>query len=347
MEEQAPDALGRVYLGLDNDNQRTVRVHVLDRLSVADQKAVLDAARKLLAVDHPNLERVLEIDAPAASILVEHADGEPLAVAPRPSLQQALLVGEQLAGALAAVHAAGLSHRAFDAHAAIHLGEGAVKVSRAGLVPPGVAGDCVADQQALGRVLFTLISGEAPGPSLAAACPGVPADVAAAVEQAIAGGFGSMKELEDALRACYARLTGAPLFTKVRTGLLDTRPRAPRRRGMWSARGPDLPMLPVAPEHLAFGLGLILLSIFIVGINDLGNGFGGMIVGRPAQTANPAARASVAPSLADAVVGGATSSAPAPRPPCELSRSQPTDQEVRTFLRCRLLHWLRSLELAP
>lgn len=344
MEELEPDALGRVFLGLDD--QRLVRVHVLDRLSPADRQTLLDAARRLIAVDHPNLERVLEVDEPAASILVEHADGQPLA--PGSSLEEALLIGEQLAGALAAVHAAGLAHRGFDRTCAIYLGQGAVKVSRAGLVPPATAGDATTDQQALGRVLFTLISGAPPGPSLAAACPGVPSDVAATIEQALAGGFASMRELEDALRACWARLTGAPLCTKIRTGpLLDTRPRAPRRR-RWIERGANLPILPVAPETLAFAFGLFLLGIFVVGINNLGNGFGGVIAGRPAQTANPATRASPGPSLADVIVGGATPSRLIPhasRLPCVLSTSQPTDAEIREFLRCRLAHWLRAAGL--
>lgn len=347
MDELEPGPLGRIFAGLDAD--RLVRLHALDRLSGPDRERAVAAAKQLLGVDHPNLEEVLEVD--DTGILVEHADGQRLAETPRPSLQEALLIGEQLAGALAAVHAAGLAHRAFDASAVIYLGQGAVKVSKAGLVPPEVPGDATADQRALGRVLFTLIAGVPPGPPLSEACPGVPRDVEDAVDRARAGDFASMSDLEDALRACWARLTGSPLFPKKPRGTFVKNRLPGARRRRWLTRGSAFPILPVPPETLAFALGAAVMIYGLITLSNLGQGVVGGTTTAQHKPPPPPPGPGPGVSLADALVGGATPSAapPArgpqassPRPEeCELSARHYSEPEIRTYLRCRLAAFFR------
>ena len=224
-----------VWAGDDRASGLTVRVRLLEGPEGA---RIARDARLAAAVQHPNLERVVEVlEVEGAAFLVtEELEGETLAeriAGARGSLEEALLVGQQLAGALAALHAAGGAHRGLEPAGVVWLGHGAVKVTAVGLAPEvvdadalargegawrapeqvaGERGDAASDQFALALVLYQLIAGGAPYPRaggeaafararlevdaapLSLALPGVPADVEQALARALAREAGARFE---------------------------------------------------------------------------------------------------------------------------------------------------------
>src|SRR5437868_2417335 len=79
----------------------------------AERAAALAAARALARIAHPGLARVHRVHEGAGRpyVVTAFVRGEPLASAPRPLPDERVLeIGRSLASALAALHAAGVTH---------------------------------------------------------------------------------------------------------------------------------------------------------------------------------------------------------------------------------------------
>jgi tetratricopeptide (TPR) repeat protein/predicted Ser/Thr protein kinase len=127
-------AMGTVWAAHDAELDREVAVKVLD----AGTDRVLDEARALAALSHPNVVEVLDVysDGPSPAIAMELVEGptlgEWLTLAPR-SWQAVLAMFEQAGRGLAAAHRAGLVHRDFKPSNALVGRDGRVRVVDFGL----------------------------------------------------------------------------------------------------------------------------------------------------------------------------------------------------------------------
>ena len=111
-------AMGSVYLAHDAQLDRPVALKILHRRSVAGDGPLLDEARQLARVRHPNVVTVFDatLHRGRLCIVMEYVDGETLRawVASRPrTWKQILGVLLEAARGLAAAHAAGLVHGDF------------------------------------------------------------------------------------------------------------------------------------------------------------------------------------------------------------------------------------------
>jgi formylglycine-generating enzyme required for sulfatase activity len=106
------DGGGAVFLAHDRSLDRAVVLHVLPA-DIEAAAALVDAARALAGVSHPSLCRIHRIreSGPRPCIIQNFERGERLEAVARPmATRGALDVGRALAGAIAALHAAGVAH---------------------------------------------------------------------------------------------------------------------------------------------------------------------------------------------------------------------------------------------
>ena len=108
--------MGVVYGGRDRDLQRRVALKTLPRMSAEDVDRIRAEAQAMAAVSHPNLAVIFSIerwvDRPV--LVVEHLEGGTLAERIRShplAIAEALRMGIDLAGAVAALHHGGILHR--------------------------------------------------------------------------------------------------------------------------------------------------------------------------------------------------------------------------------------------
>src|SRR5262245_39729009 len=111
--------MGEVYKAVDSRLERTVAVKVLPHSSAFDstaQQRLTREARLVAGLSHPHICRLFDVGQHdgADFLVMEFLEGETLAqrlARGRPPLDQALRCGIEIAGALAAAHAAGVVHR--------------------------------------------------------------------------------------------------------------------------------------------------------------------------------------------------------------------------------------------
>src|SRR3989449_6552415 len=110
--------MGEVYLAQDTKLDRKVALKILpaDVATHPDRmKRFVQEAKAASALNHPNIITIYEIDETASGhfIATEFIDGETLREREQKSLQlgESLDIATQIAGALAAAHAAGIVHR--------------------------------------------------------------------------------------------------------------------------------------------------------------------------------------------------------------------------------------------
>ena len=111
--------MGEVYKAVDSRLERTVAVKVLPHAHTRDshaQQRLTREARLVAALSHPHICRLFDVGQHdgADFLVMEFLEGETLArrlQRGRLPLEQALRYGIEMAGALAAAHAAGIVHR--------------------------------------------------------------------------------------------------------------------------------------------------------------------------------------------------------------------------------------------
>ena len=110
--------MGTVYLALDTRLNRLVALKVLapDRWEgTAGRGRLIREAQAASALNHPNIVTVYEVghEADVDFIAMERVDGKTLrnVIEHRPPMREMLPIAMQVAGAIAAAHAAGIVHR--------------------------------------------------------------------------------------------------------------------------------------------------------------------------------------------------------------------------------------------
>src|SRR5215813_2033733 len=108
--------MGEVYLAQDTKLERKVALKVLPPQLAADQDRIrrfVQEAKAASALNHPNIITIHEIDETASGhyLTTEFIDGETLRAYSLLTLEEAVDIAAQIAGALAAAHAAGIVHR--------------------------------------------------------------------------------------------------------------------------------------------------------------------------------------------------------------------------------------------
>jgi hypothetical protein len=319
-----PDDAGPRWTAVHTKSQQAV---VIRALTAEDAERALAAARALAGVEHLGLARVVDCgkDGEVAFIVTEAVDGEALVERlprTRPTTEEALSIGEWLAEALAAAHRAGVVHGSLSPATIVAMGYGAVKMTDTGLRsrgPDGQPASHLADQYALGLVLFEMIAGGGPVRPLSEAVPGIEQAIDLCIGGMLAPDpkdrFGSMDEVREALAIALSRLTGLPPLART-----ASKPLPPWAGPGWTRRGKGAwfssrwkgryERMPFDPMPLAFAIGFVLIVVLFQYVK-LGSS---VIVGGirppdpPPRRAAPVADAGgapVAPAGLGAIVGGA------------------------------------------
>ncbi|MFD5297239.1 SAV_2336 N-terminal domain-related protein [Streptomyces mutabilis] len=158
---------GRMWLAEDTETNRTVAVRLHARLpDPAARQAFLRDARRLAEIDHPNVVAVLDggIEDDVPYVVMEHLDGIALHALVRSNGRRlpaplTVSVGAQLARALGALHAAGVTHGGLEASRVVLLPDGTARLS---LFSPGRTSGPAGrseDLRALCDVMLLLTSG--------------------------------------------------------------------------------------------------------------------------------------------------------------------------------------------
>ncbi len=162
-------AVGTVYAAEDLTLRRNVAIKVLSGGSESTRPAILEEARKLAAIAHPNIVTVYSvIDSPVPAIVMELVDGYPLdrtGLALTHRQRARLLQG--IASALAAAHASGIIHRDLKPKNILVTPELVPKVLDFGLAFGRSQGESLARGRFEGTPLYASpeqIRGEAIGP---------------------------------------------------------------------------------------------------------------------------------------------------------------------------------------
>jgi serine/threonine protein kinase/Tol biopolymer transport system component len=156
VEKLGQGGMGVVYKARDLRLNRLVALKVLPPAAVSDparQSRFQQEAQAASALNHPNIVTIYEIDSAGDVVFIamEYVDGRTLdKLIPPKGLRysEALQYAVQIAGALAAAHAAGIVHRDIKPANVMIAGKGAVKVLDFGLAkltepstPRGIAED--------------------------------------------------------------------------------------------------------------------------------------------------------------------------------------------------------------
>ena len=152
--------MGEVYLAVDSELDRSVAIKILPEALASDQQRLqrfIQEAKAASALNHPHILTIHEIGTVGDSrfIATEFIDGETLRERMKSGLRlhDALEFSIQIAGALAAAHAAGIIHRDVKPENVMVRRDGYVKVLDFGLAklnePPGSATDPEAPTKAM------------------------------------------------------------------------------------------------------------------------------------------------------------------------------------------------------
>ncbi|HEY3104570.1 MAG TPA: protein kinase, partial [Pyrinomonadaceae bacterium] len=132
--------MGEVYLALDSELDRTVAIKILPEALASDKQRLqrfIQEAKAASALNHPHILTIYEIGSIGNSrfIATEFIDGETLRERMKTGLKlhDALEFSIQIAGALAAAHAAGIIHRDIKPENIMVRRDGYVKVLDFGL----------------------------------------------------------------------------------------------------------------------------------------------------------------------------------------------------------------------
>jgi hypothetical protein len=218
-----PGSLTEAFRATDLHGDLEVAVEILKAGATSVEKARFGTrARRLASVRHPALRTLLDsgtthcaYEAPAGTPLGEHAG---VAIA---RYRQKLFWLAQIAGALAALHKAGIGHGALTIDEVTVLVDGAPKVA----IPlgPDLTGSPLDDVRAFGALACDLILGlDSLGDEAAIKAQlmeaGVPEEPAALLARLRGGGSATMADLSEKLAAYsdYAGPTTEPLLPVAR-----------------------------------------------------------------------------------------------------------------------------------
>ena len=170
---------GAVYKAHDAAAAREVALEVLPGARAFDIDRLRQEVKAAARIEHWNIAKVYELGrAGDVNFLVrEHVPGRTLAEAEALDPAAALDCARQIAGALAAAHSIGVTHRHLNPANVVLAGGGRVQLLNAGLTPPGRdpaylapeqmdgrGADARADIYAFGRLLQKIYGPSAPAP---------------------------------------------------------------------------------------------------------------------------------------------------------------------------------------
>jgi eukaryotic-like serine/threonine-protein kinase len=155
--------MGEVYLAFDTQLGRTIAIKILPEAAASDQTRLqrfIQEARAASALNHPHILTIYEVGSTGNSrfIATEFIDGEtlrPRMKSGQMKLGEILDIAIQVAGALAAAHAAGIVHRDIKPENIMVRRDSVVKVLDFGLAKLTQSEPAITDPEALTRALNT------------------------------------------------------------------------------------------------------------------------------------------------------------------------------------------------
>jgi serine/threonine protein kinase len=173
LERVGDSRLGEVFRARDTRLGRTVAIKIPPDRILSDpstRERFLADARAAMALSHPNIAALYEVDDTAGDVFLafEFVPGDPLdrVISGHPlNARRAIDLTVQLADALADAHAAEMAHGDLTSDNVIVTPKGSAKILDFGFARwtgDGHAGDEASDIHALGRLLFEMLTGNAP-----------------------------------------------------------------------------------------------------------------------------------------------------------------------------------------
>jgi len=162
--------MGEVYLAQDTELDRVVAIKILPADVAADSQRLqrfIQEAKSASALNHPHIITIFEIGSVGDSkfIATEYIDGETLRQRMNHGLRllEILEISSQIAGALAAAHAAGIVHRDIKPENVMVRKDGYVKILDFGLAKLSEPKDSMADTEAPTRAIVNTGAGTVMG----------------------------------------------------------------------------------------------------------------------------------------------------------------------------------------